>query len=239
MACRAGGHKAEQEKVGVKHKAGPAGQTAEASLLGVHPPRATGLWPRSQYTRTSCGRQKAPKHVHKLVPEACTKVTSRGQRDFAGYEEVKDLKTGRLSCIIQVGPRKREAREREGRVTEADLRVRTRPARSNRPRNVSSFSKLKETRNWILFWTLQKEHSSADTWPSRLGCYCVSQREEEVLTPLDRQVVQHVCHLLGAHLPSQAVGRAPFLTSSGAWRLSGATGPLSGPQIQDGANSVT
>lgn len=90
VACRAGGHKAEQEKVGAKHKAGPAGQTAEASLLGVHPPRATGLWPRSQYTRTSCGRQKAPKHVHKLVPEACTKVTSRGQRDFAGYEEVKD-----------------------------------------------------------------------------------------------------------------------------------------------------
>ena len=44
----------------------------------------------------------SPKDVHVLVPKTCEYITLHSKKDFAGV--IKDLKMGRLSWIIQVGP---------------------------------------------------------------------------------------------------------------------------------------
>lgn len=57
----------------------------------------------------TCNRQNnalpplLPKDVHILTPRTGKYVILHGKRDFA--EVMKDLETGRLSWIIQVGPR--------------------------------------------------------------------------------------------------------------------------------------
>lgn len=57
----------------------------------------------------TCNRQNnalpllPPKDVHILTPRTRKYVILHGKRDFA--EVIKDLETGRLSWIIQAGPR--------------------------------------------------------------------------------------------------------------------------------------
>lgn len=50
------------------------------------------------------GRIMAPEDIHVLIPRACEYVNLHGQKDFADVLKIKDLKMGRFSWIIQVGP---------------------------------------------------------------------------------------------------------------------------------------